>query len=480
MLGKAICLTGVAIISATSGAFASDTVIGEATTFQSPHGVTERCIRIAPMPGAVYSEADRKAEADFCAIDLYAPTTALCPKTWSTSPGMMVYDISEGPFAGNRAGFEREACAEGKEAKSLAKTDLAKFKPTMNGKGTSGTYSASPLLYYHFSRYFEADVAVPPAVWRSMDRQTHLSEVARPGLAIAGHSHSSQMNFNGWKILVDADANPDSYAPTSDLYTSDGTQIYGVLLDSPGSRYSSEVNGTRKSGWGKGQNLDFQETAPFLALRSKLALADAVTEGVAAAIKDPQIKRDMGADVAPQQIVFWMTDLANIVLLDFIFSQQDRIGNIDYKTAWYWNEGGDLKHKKSDAKGKDDVAPFEGALRIKRTHLNDNDAGARVEYANFAKSTMMLEKLRHFPATTYRKLLALNADLAQEGPLFAYVRDSFGLDERQLAQVVKNVALATEILSGTCARGEMMFDLEPEQFFLNGVVATQAIDCLQP
>lgn len=480
MLRIRSCFLVLAAISAASAAVATDAVIGEAVTFQSPNGITEQCIRIAPMPGAVYSEKDQEAERAYCEIDLYAPTVAICPKTWSTSPGMMVYDISEGPFAGDRAGFEREACPEGKEAKSLAKTDLAKFKPTMNGKGTSGTYSPSPLLYYHFSRYFEADIEVPPAVWRSMDRQTHLSEVARPGLAIAGHSHSSRMNFNGWKILVDADADPDAYKPVSDLYTSDRAQLYGVLLDSPGSRYSSEVNGTRESGWGKGQNLDFQETAPFLALRSQKPLAEAVVEGVAGAIKDPQIKRDMGSDVAPEQIVFWMTDIANIVLLDFIFSQQDRIGNIDYKTAWYWNEGGELKHKKSDAKGKEDTPPVEGAIRIKRTHLNDNDAGARIEYANFTKSTMMLEKLRHFPAATYRKLMALNSDFADQGELYAYVRDSFGLDERQVEQVVKNTALAAGILSDTCARGEMLFDLEPEQFFLTGIVPAQAVDCLQP
>jgi len=474
-----IC-AGLALALQAIPALATDQVLGEAVQFTSPNGVTESCVKIAPMPGAVYSKKDQKAEREYCEIDLYAPTVALCPKTWSTSPGMMVYDISDGPYAGDRASFEREACAEGKAAKALAKGDLAKFKPTMNGKGTSGTFSASPLLYYHFSRYFEADIGVPSAVWRSMDRKMHLSEVARPGLAIAGHSHSSQMNFNGWQILVDADAVPEKYKPTSDLYTSDGDKLYGALLDSPGTRYSSEVNGTRKSGWGKGQNLDFQQTAPYFALRSHLGLTEAVREGVSTALKDPQIKRDMGTEVSDQQVVFWMTDIANIVLLDFIFSQQDRIGNIDYQTVWFWVENGELKSHKSDAKGKHDTPPAEGAIRIKRTHLNDNDAGGRVEYANFTKSTAMLEKLRHFPAKTYRKLLALDADLQAQGPIHAYVRDSFGLNDKQLQQIVTNARLATSILSDTCAKGEMIFDLEPETFFLTGTVPVHPIDCLNP
>ena len=52
----------------------------------------------------------------------------------------------------------------------------------------------------------------------------------------------------------------------------------------------------------------------------------------------------------------------------------------------------------------------------KRTHLDDNDAGARVEYANFAKSTGMLDALHHFRARTWRQLLALEADLLPQTP----------------------------------------------------------------
>jgi hypothetical protein len=461
-------------------AAASDAVIGEVTTFTSPNGAVERCVRIAPMPGADYSHGDLKDEREYCEINLYAADVALCPKTWSTSPGMIVYDISEGPYANDRRGFERNACPEGKAAKDLAADDIAKFKPTVNAQGTSGTFSASSLLYYHVSRYLEADVGVPVAVWRSMDRAMHLSEVARPGLAMSGHSHSSGMNHAGWQVLVAADENPSSYSPTDDLFTADRTAIYGVVLNSPGSRYGSEVNGTRKSGWGRGQNLDFQETAPFLALRSSKPLAEAIAEGVTQATRDPQIRRDMGADVDPRQIAFWMADVANIALLDFIFSQQDRIGNIDYRLYWMWVEDGAVKDKRAEHHGKAEPAPTPEAVRIRRTRLNDNDAGGRVQYANFAKTTQMLEKLRHFPATTYTKLMALNADLQTGGELYAYLRDSFGLSDREFAQIVSNTALAAGILADSCARGDLTFDLEPEEFFVTGTVAPRPVNCAGP
>jgi hypothetical protein len=461
-------------------ASASDRVQGTETLFQSPNSVTERCVRIAPMPGAVYSEADLATEAAFCAIDLYAPTVALCPKTWSTSPGMIVHDISSGPYAGDRRTFETRACPEGKDAKGLGAGELAKFKPSMNARGTSGTYSASPLLYYHLSRFLGAEIGVPPAVWRSMDRQMHLAEVARPGVAISGHSHSSDMNRTAWQVLVEADQTPETYSPTDDLFTADRTALFGVMLRSTGNRYNSEVNGTRASGWGEGQNYDFQATAPFLALRSDKPLEEAVADGLAEALKDPQIRRDMGDETDPRQIVTWMADVANIALMDFILSQQDRVGNIDYVEHWYWVQNGALKSRKAVSHG-DETDPLpEGAVRLKRTHLNDNDAGARVEYANFAKSTGMLDDLHHFPARTYRQLMALEADFRAEGPLHAYFAASFGLSDRQMAQLVRNTELAAGTLHLQCEAGAIRFDLDPEAFLLTGAATPEEVNCGTP
>jgi hypothetical protein len=393
---------------------------------------------------------------------------------------MIVYDISSGPYAGDRHGFETHACADGKSAKDKAADELAKFKPTMNSHGTSGTFSASSLLYYHISRFLGADVGVPPAVWRSMDRQIHLTEVARPGVALSGNSRASGMNQTGWQILVKADTATDTYTPTSDLFTAGGAALYGVLLQAPGGRYNSEVNGTRASGWGEGQNYDFQATAPFLALRSQKPLNEAVAEGLVEALKDPKIKHDMGSDTDPRQIVVWMADVANIALLDFMLSQQDRVGNIDYVERWYWVADGKLKSRKAASNGKEKDPLPEGAVRLKRTHLNDNDAGGRVEYSNFAKSTGMLDDIHHFPAKTYRQLIALAVDLKAEGPLSTYLKTSFGLNDRQFAQLVKNTILAADVLKMQCNAGVIRFDLDPDQFLLTGQAKEETVECGAP
>ncbi|MBO9475866.1 hypothetical protein J7413_20220 [Shimia sp. R10_1] len=457
---------------------ANDSVIGSERTFMSPNGLTEKCVAITAIPNGVYSEHDLKLEKSYCTVDLYAPDIALCPKTWSTSPGTAVYDISEGPYVGERAEFERNACKEGKSASSLSKDRILKFKQTMNQKGTSGTFSTSSLMYYHFSRYFDTTVKVPVAVWRSMDAQAHLTEVASPGLAISGGRHGGRMNHEGWRVLVAADQNPETYRPTDELFTADRQQIYGVLLDSPGHRYGSEINGTRKSGWGKGQNRDFQQTPAFLALRSELPLTEAIAEGLKEGRKDRQISKDLGDDVDDRQMAFWMQELTEIVLLDFIFSQQDRVGNIDFTPYWYWVDGTDLKHKKA----KHHVAGKEGipdaAILVRRTNLNDNDAGGKVAYANFAKSTQMLEKLRHFNAEAYGKLVKLDDDLQNGGEIFNWLSTSLGLSERQVQQVVRNTRLATSILQKTCTSGDMIFDLNASAFFVTGRAEAAEVPCV--
>lgn len=467
----------MALILGSGPAIASDAVLGTQTTFQSPNGIAERCVRIATVPGGVYDDDDLDLEAEYCSIDLYAAETAMCPKTWSTSPGTMIYDISEGPYAGNRAEFERNACKEAKSAENLAKDARAKFKPTMNAKGTSGTFSTSPLLYYHFSRYFDMTVKVPVSVWRSIDARAHLGDVARAGLSLSSGKNSGRMNHAGWEALVNAEENPGSYKPTDDLFTADRSQIYGILTDSPGHRYGSEINGTRVSGWGKGQNEDFQKTPAFLALRSDKPLLDAIGHGLAEGRKDRQIAKDLGSSVPPQQMVYWMTELTEIVLLDFIFSQQDRVGNIDFTPYYYWLESGKLKHKKAKHHEPDDGSVPPESILLRRTNLNDNDAGGRVQYANFAKSTQMLEKIRHMNAGTYRKLIALNADLQGGGPIYQWLAASFGLGGQEIAQVVTNTGVAAGILRDSCDADRLIFDLEPKQFFETGRVEPSEIAC---
>jgi hypothetical protein len=188
----------------------------------------------------------------------------------------------------------------------------------------------------------------------------------------------------------------------------------------------------------------------------------------------------MGHGVSAAQMAYWMQDLTEISLLDYIFSQQDRIGNIDYVPYWHWVEGGGVRLAEAEGATPPPGSAGHTPLLIKRTWLNDNDASGKRRYANFAKTTGMLEKIRHYNPDTYRRLMALAADLEARGPLNAYLRDTFGLTEVQLRQAVGNTLKAADILRATCKTGRMRFDLDPDPFLASGKAVPRDIDCDRP
>jgi hypothetical protein len=463
-------------MTAAAPAFASADVRGEVVTFTSPAGVQERCVMLARMPGATYRDADVAEERAFCAIDLHGRTHAMCPKLFSTSPGTLVYDLGGGPYAGDPAGFERDVCPRGHVTAKEAADEPLSFKMSVNTRETSATFANAALVYYHFARYFDAAVHVPAAVFRSIDKDSHLARVSSHGEALSAGRPALKMNHAAWVTLARAEREPSSYQPTDELLTGDRKQAYGVLLHPRGRRYGDEVNGSRQSGWGDGQSRDFQQTAPFVALASDRPLAQAIEEGLARGY--PRAAVPAGA--RNEQMAFWMRELVDITLLDYLFGQQDRIGNIDYLTYWYWVDGGRLwRMPASGAHPSDEIAKF-APKRLKRTELADNDAGVRTTYINYTKRTGMLERLRHYSAGTYRRLIVLDRDLAARGPLHEHVRSTFGLSDAEFAQFVANTRGAAAILRESCGAGRLRFDLEPEAFLRDGKVVEATVDCDNP
>ena len=430
------------------------------------------------MPGGYYTDADIAKETEFCAIDFYGKTHALCPKVFSTSPGTLIYEIDAGPGAIGVEDFERQACGRGINKKAAGGEPIA-YKMSVNTRESSATFANSSLIYYHFSRYFQATVHVPVAVFRSIDRSEHSARVSAHGVSLSAGRPALKMNHAAWKALQAAEQDPSSYQPSSELFTPEGL-LYGVMLHPAGKRYGEEINGTRESGWGKGQSLDFQETAPFLALRSDKPLLEAIEEGKRIALQNPKLAVATGDDASVQQMAYWMSDLINITLLDFIFSQQDRIGNIDYIPYWRWPSGDTLSSRRATSRKVPADLAGHKPFYIKQTELGDNDAGVRLSYANYTKRTAMLEKLRHYRGTTYLQLMRLDRDFKSSGPLYDYVRTSFGLSNSEFKRVVGNTGAAANILRQSCKAGRLRFDLEPEEFLLTGNVVPRSVQCELP
>jgi len=472
----ALTLAFACALGASGPAAGSAGVAGDVVRYTSPNGLQERCVMLARMPGAAYCDVDLRQEKSFCAVDLHDGSHAMCPKLFSTSPGTLVYDVSSGPYAGNAPGFERDICPRGHAIEKEAVDEPISFKMSVNTPETSATFANSALIYYHFARYFDTAVHVPPAVLRTVDRKAHLARVASPGEALSAGRPGLKQNHAAWKALAKAEREPKSYSPAEELFTADRREVYGVLLHPRGRRYGEEVNGSRKSGWGDGQSRDFQQTAPFIALSTDEPLDEAIEEGVARG----HMASAIAAGSRDEQMLFWMRELTEITLLDFIFGQQDRIGNIDYLAYWYWREGGELRRAPATGRHPPDEIARHSPKLIRRTELGDNDAGVRTTYLNYTQRTGMLERIRHYAAVTYRRLIALDRDFAERGPLHDYVRSTFGLSDAEFSRVIGNTRGAAAILRETCRAGRLRFDLEAESLLLEGKVIAARLDCDTP
>ena len=459
-MGACLLLT-VHLFASTAGASGSFES-GKITDYVSTNGVNEQCIELAPMPKAHYSKHDRKTQSDYCSIDF--SKVALCPKLWSTSPGTIIYEIDVSKFNNDYSQFEKQYCAQGHHAKDAAIDKLASFKISVNDRSTSATYAPSSWTYYHLSRYFKTGVHVPVAVYRSVDKQVHLERVVKPALSIIHGRHGLKMLGAGWSFLDAVESGQDMGSAGRAVLTGGDKLVFGSLLDNQGDRYSMTFNGTRESGWGMGQNYDFQQTAPYLALRSELPVADAIKAGVHKARSNPKMATKLPADIEPAQVAFWMNDLLEITLLDYILGQQDRIGNIDYQWRWFWLDDGKLhsKHARS-TEVPTALAEFR-PMRLKRTAINDNDAGVRRGYANFTMKTSMLSGLRHYSPHLYKKLVHLATDMQSKGEIFQWFVNSSGLSEREITAIAERTQKAFELLVADCENGNLKLDLDPSHF----------------
>ncbi len=456
----------------------------------------EQCFlltRFAEQSGAHYRSNDSKKEEDLCAIDFNNKGIGLCPKTWSTSPGTVIYDIEKSSYNGNPGKFESDYCPKQRALKGkVAGVDkLASYKQSVNGQfnqSTSATFAQASPLYYHFSRYFNMTVDVPVAVIRTMAAKTHLHRVASKGPAAA----QGRMNLAGWNVVKSAEENPSGYRPVNEFYYGDASNglLYGTLLKGHGTRYGAEFNGNIAGKGYSQQYLFFQQTPAFSALTSPKKFADAMAAGITLSSKDPVVAKALKSGVSAEQMMFWMQEMSEIAILDHLFNQQDRPGNIDYLWVWYYvNDKGELKSRRDDSElsrlkmnsisAPEEVKKNASYMLIQKTQLNDNDAGGR-RYTNFTKKFGLLEKIRHLNGVTYRQLIRLANDFQTKGDLYNYLRNTFYISSAYTDTIVQNTIQAAQILKTTCKSGAMKFDLDSETYLVTKKVEEVQIDCEKP
>ena len=402
---------------------------------ETPPGAVanEICVLPKPMPGVNTKTKDLKKEEELCGLS-FEQTNGICPKLISTNPGVDIYDLSA-PLT--KDVFEAKDCGNIKAAGKAAKKE-AKFK-----QSTSCSYAPSLLAYYHFSRALGGIGHVPVAVVRTMDIKQHLAVANKAASLLAGRK---DLIAQTWAALRAADQNIGAHP---ELYDVQNRLIYGALQVNP----RSEVKYS-----------DFNRYASYATRYTDFMGRPQVRAVMTAAPLASLLGHDNKANI---QTMVQYKDLSDMVLIDTLLNQQDRIGNIHNQCAYYLLNKGALvgasdtdceKPERPDKTGAD-TPTFDDSVLIKKMMLKDNDCG--VAKSNKFNDVKALEKLRHMNAETYAGFMAL-ADTLQTPAGAAWMKSELLFTDKDVASIRANAARIKQVLLSGCQSGQLRLDLDLE------------------
>jgi hypothetical protein len=398
------------------------------------------------LDGADYSKKDLERERDLCGLNFGTgdaqSTAAVCGKTVSTNPALELFQIPEGMTASQVQAMncERKETVTQKDFKKLAKYKLS----------TSCSYTPSLLAYYHVSRFLGNINQVPPVVMRTVEASVHKSIGDKTYALIP---KKTDLIAETWAGLLSILTKKQAHPKATNIFTDDYGYSFGALQMNPSKeeKYTEMYNGgadqpTRTANF-KAKNPTYQR------LISDAKLANAGLKWSA----------------AQAQVVLQMQNVADMILLDTMLSQQDRLGNLHYTMERYGkvtDKTGKVNIKKLD---KDDTTATE-VIELKRMMMKDNDCGVAKE--NHLKNGKLLEALKHFNPETFTKLLKLNKVINSAAGQ-AYFTNETAMNNTDIATFKANVGHAVNVLTKTCQAGQLTLDLD-----LDSAFAGQAVpDC---
>src|SRR5215831_3658931 len=313
-----------------------------------------------------YTKHDKNKMDELGNLDFYASTgpesVGVVPKLHNTSAGIEIYQL---PPTLSKETFER---TEGPYRSGVTKKYSNKRSGEKVAKFKAGTMAQSGLACFHISRLLGHLVEVPPALYRTMDLQEFqkVGEQART----SGHPSCTQ----AW-----ADLRAMAKSGSSKLVLSDGKAVYGSLAQNPRGENSSP-----EDYWTVGA---IRGHSFYKVLSSKAPVANILN------LNDPKCLQDLAL----------AQDMVRGVILDSIFRQVDRLGNISVdQLQHYVDRDGKVKwdDKLSDKDKADAVSPI---FALKRIMYKDNDDGM-MWGMNSISVTPILNEINHVDKTIYNRL----------------------------------------------------------------------------
>lgn len=435
-----------ALMAQSSWALNINQLAGTVINHNSPNGKVESCVIANKLFTAAYSKKDIKAENELCAMNFYN-TVGLCPKSNSTNPGILVTEIPEGQ---NRDYVQKICLSDNDDIKVVAK-----FKQTISCSNTS-----SILAYYHFSKILDMG-RVPTAVLRTMDKNEHLKEAQIAPKLLKGKEN--ELISKTWNMFAGEHTKMSNLA----IFDDSKQYVYGALSENPKkeSKYS-ELNKFKSY---ETRYTDFAANS----LVARLSDARSVT----------QILQGLDSQNFVQGAV-QMKDLSEMIILDTLFNQQDRIGNIHSKFVWYkisQNSSGQIvvEQEKSKAEMASDKKTIiipeneksmkdKGYVLIKEMLMKDNDCG--VSKQNMMKQLGLVAKLKHMSRSAYNRLLEFSK-VSQDPQLMTWMKNELLMSNSEIGlspnsnSFISNLSYVVSSLRTSCKNGQLKLDLDLKDIY---------------
>jgi hypothetical protein len=397
-------------------------------------GRDEICVMPLHIPGAKYAKKDAERETDLCSY-VAGENVAACPKRRSTSPATEYFT----PPAGKSVAQLTAAHCVMDGAKKQAK-----LKSTV-----ACTYTPSIPAYYHVSRALGNIGDVQPAVLVTQDLRKH-QRMADWALQLLAERTNFPI-YKWWSVFRDALYTGRGGELADKLFTDDYSQTYGALQRNPrGEKEYDEFNGQ----YGTDRLTWFKNSSPVYRALSN---------------RGTRVGREF--TVANVNAMRQMKDAADVILIDTLLNQQDRMGNMHYKEKVYYVANGALEN--ADELAEVPEANRKGAVRVKELLLKDNDCGVNME--NRFKKAQLLEGVAHMDPNTYKYFMQFAAGFETSASHDFFVR-GLTFTENNFRKVGQNIKEAAALLKNRCQTGRLALDLDLKAHF-TGKELPASYDC---
>jgi len=371
----------------------------------TPNGVTEIAQRLIPFPFTPpdvklkekeplsgsnnwFTKHDKKKIDELGSLDFYASSgsqsVGVVPKLHNTSAGVEIYQV---PPTLSKETFEK---TEGPYRPGITKKYSNKRDGEKIAKFKTHPIAQSGLACFYMSRLLGHLVEVPPATYRTMDVQEF--EKVGNQARTTGHPECTAAWANLRAMVQSAN---------SKVVLPGGNLVYGSLAQNPRGEESSP-----EDYW----TVDAIRGHSFYrVLSSRSPVANTLNLDDAKSLQDLALAQDMTRGV----------------ILDSIFRQADRLGNISIdELQHYVTTEGEVKwdDKVSDKDKADAVSPIQS---LKRIIYKDNDDGMNWGRNSISVSPILADT-HHIDQTVYNRLQWL-AGLMQdsEAGSAAKIKDYF-------------------------------------------------------